>query len=278
MTEPVSLDALQDFVARHVRSLRHLPNDATASAEAAAYLTGNDRLSPVEQLDVYRVQFWLRHTSALLEDFPGVSGVLGQLDWEGLVESYLSELPPESYTLRNLGERFARHIEGRPSLPNQALCVDMARLEWAYVEVFDATDSPPLDSQKLATLPEEAWLSARFVCSRALRLLQVRYPVAALRRDLRRAQRERGAKPVPIPAPSAQWLALYRGADRELYFKALSKAAYGVLNRLAAGEPLVPACEATAAEDPALGAEIEQDVGEWFRDWGQRGFFSDVSG
>lgn len=276
MTDSVSLDNLQDFVARHLRSLRALPRDAAATVEAARFLSGNERMSPVEQLEVYRVQFWLRHTAALLEDFPGVSGILGQAEWERLVESYLSELPPDSYTLRELGARFAEHLEARTELSHHALCVDMARLEWAYVEVFDAADSAPLDAEKLASLTDEAWQSARFVCSPALRLLEVRYPVAALRRTLREARRHGGAAPVSIPEANAQCLALYRGRDRELYYKTLERPAHAVLTRLLRGEPLVAACEAAVATDPAFEADIEQHVGEWFHDWGQRGFFTDV--
>jgi hypothetical protein len=152
----------------------------------------------------------------------------------------------------------------------------MARLEWAYVENFDAEDSAPLDSQQLAAISDDAWHTARFRCSRALRLLRVAYPVAPLRRTLRRAQRDGRDEPVQIPEPSEQCLALYRGADRDLYFKVLSPAAFAVLERLIAGEPLVPACENAAAANPEFETEIENEVGTWFRDWGQRGFVSEV--
>jgi len=276
MTDFRELDETLDFVASRLRSRGSLPRDPEAVEAAARFLTGNDRLSPVEQLDIYRVQFWLRHTSALLEDFPGLSGILGQTEWEKLAESYLTEVPPKSYSLRNLGDRLPGHVASRVELPHRELCLDMARLEWAYVEIFDAEDSPPLDAAELASVPEEAWQTARFRCSPALRLLRVGYPVANLRRTLRRAQRDGTNHPVEIPEPREQCLALYRGADRDLYFKVLSPAAFAVLERLVAGEALVPACENTAAAHPEFETEIENEVGTWFLDWGQRGFFSEV--
>ena len=49
------------------------------------------------------------------------------------------------------------------------------------------SDAAPLDPAKLAAIPEDAWLGARIVLHPALRLLQVRYPVADLRRKLKQA-------------------------------------------------------------------------------------------
>ncbi|HKO94438.1 MAG TPA: DNA-binding domain-containing protein, partial [Polyangiaceae bacterium] len=110
------LTELQHWVVRHLQQLRALPKDAAIRAEAADRLTGNDRLAPVEQLEIYREQFWLRHTASLVEDFPGVGGVLGQADWEQLVEGYLQAHPSESWTLRELGRHFAEHVTHCPAL------------------------------------------------------------------------------------------------------------------------------------------------------------------
>lgn len=276
MSEPGSLDQLQRFVLSNLRRRTALPRDAATEAEAARVLTGNDRLSPVEQLEIYRVQFWLRHTASLLEDFPGVSGILGQAAWEPLVESYLERVPPRSWTLRDLGRGFADHIAARAATPHRELCVDMARLEWAYVELFDAEDVAPLDPAALQAIPEHAWQTARFVLSPALRLLAVGYPVAGLRRRLREVSRDDEAT-VPIPEPRPQCLALYRTSGYELFYKVLDPLAFEVLERLGRGEPLVPACERVAARDPARESAIETGIGAWFLEWGQRGFFRQVS-
>jgi hypothetical protein len=89
-------------------------------------------------------------------------------------------------------------VEGSSWLPRHDLCVDMTRVEWAYIEVFDAADAAPLDPEKLALIPERAWESARLVLNPALRLLRVRYPVAALRREIRLK------RAFELPEPSAQ--------------------------------------------------------------------------
>jgi hypothetical protein len=256
-----------------LRHDRDLTRDVSVTEAARQHLGGNERVSPVEQLEIYREQFWLRHTGSLIEDFPGLSGILGQEDWEKLAVSYLRATPPTHFSLRDLGHALPAHVEACTWLPHQGLCVDMARLEWAYVELFDAREAPPLDAAKIGKLPEEAWETARIVLSPALTLLPVTYPVA----DLRRRLKTHPDEPVAIPEPSPSRLVLYRGADLSLYATEVSEAAFALLRALKEGVPLVPACERAAAAVPAGAEELEAKTGEWFLDWGRRGWVVDVA-
>src|SRR6188474_2074542 len=90
---------------------RALARDPEVTAAAAERVTGNARLLPVDQVEIYREQFWLRHSASLVEDFPGLGGILGQDDWERLIEEYLEAVPPVAYSLRDLGERLPAFIE-----------------------------------------------------------------------------------------------------------------------------------------------------------------------
>jgi hypothetical protein len=255
-----------------LRRRRALPRDAAIVEQAKLHVRGNDRLSPVEQLEIYREQFWLRHTASLLEDFPGLSGILGQTEWERLVEGYLEEAALSSYSLRDLGDELAAYIARTESVPHRGLCTDMARLEWAYVEVFDAAESAPLDGAKLASIPEDAWPGARIVFAPAVRLLEVRYPVADLRRKLREATDER----VPIPESQHQNLVLYRGADKNLFHAPVTDLAFRLIEELRRGTPLGRASELASERVPSEAATLESDVGTWFLDWGRRGWIVDV--
>jgi hypothetical protein len=271
MTE---LSKLQGFVAELLRRRGALPKDAELSRLVAQHVSGNDRLSPIEQLEIYREQFWLRHTSALVEDFPGLGGILGQEDWQRLVEGYLLERAPTSFSLRDLGEGLPAFVERSTWLPERRLCTDMARLEWAYVEVFDAPDAGKLEPDRLAALPLDAWETARCVLSPALRLLPVRYPVADLRRALKRSTENGEA--VPLPAEMPQNLVIYRGTNLRIFDKEVGDAAFGLLHALAEGEPLLTACERAAAVAAARSETIESELQGWFASFGELGFIVDV--
>jgi hypothetical protein len=273
-------DELSELQRRMTSALRHgssLVQDPAWSAFAAAHISGNDRLSPAEQLEIYREQFWLRHTSSLVEDFPGLCGILGQAEWEKLAEQYLRDFVPESYTLRDLGARLPELIERATWLSHQALCLDMARLELAYIDVFDAPDTRPLAPERLTALPEETFGEARLVIAPSVRLLSVRYPVADLRRKLRRQHEglEGDAdESVPIPEPSPQQLVVYR-RDLKLWDMPLSRVAFALLAGLAAGKTLGDAVELAVTSHEAE-AEVTANIGAWFQEWTTKGLVSDV--
>jgi hypothetical protein len=268
------MSALSELQREMALALRHggaLERDARWSDFARAHVTGNERLSPVEQLEIYREQFWLRHTSSLLEDFPGLSGILGQEDWEKLAEQYLREVTPDSYTLRDLGARLPQVIERATWLPHQALCLDMTRLELAYVDVFDAPNTAPLAPERLTGLEEDELLRARLILAPCVRLLAVGYPVA----DLRRALRADSDGPVAIPEARAQCLVIYR-RDLRLWDMPVSPIAFALLEGLSRALPLGAAAEA-AAISPEAEAELAGNIGGWFQEWSAKGLISDVT-
>ncbi len=267
MTELADLQREMVHALRHGRCLAAEPKWAEFAGQ---HISGNDRLSPVEQLEIYREQFWLRHTSSLVEDFPGLGGILGQTDWEKLTEQYLREVEPDSYTLRDLGALLPRIIERADWLPHQALCLDMARLELAYIEVFDAPDSPPLAPERLTGLSEEDLLRAKLVIAPSVRLLSLDYPVANLRRMLRAESDEA----VAIPDRAPHHLVVYR-RDLRLWDMSVSRVAFAFLAGLAGGTPLGAAAE-SAASTPEAEAELGANIGTWFREWATKALISDV--
>lgn len=266
------LSPLQQQLVSALRERQALPSHAGWREFADEHLCGSTRLSPVEQLEIYREQFWLRHTSSLVEDFPGLGGILGQSDWEKLVELYLGHVAPESYTLRDLGKRLPEVIEAADWLPHRALCLDMARLELAYIEVFDAPDLPPLAPERLATIPEESLAEARLVIAPWVRLLTLRYPVADLRRQLRAQADEDDS--VAIPEERAQQLVVYR-RDLRLWDMPLGSVAHGFMSGLAAGKSLSASAE-LAAQGEEAEAELAGNIGAWLAEWTAKGLIADV--
>jgi hypothetical protein len=265
------VDELQGELAVLLTRRRAVDTDPTVREQCARIATGNDRLSPAQQIEIYREQFWLRHTSCLLEDFEGLAAVLGQSNWERLTEDYLSAHPPTSFSLRDLGDRMPEFVDRSSWLPHHELCVDMARVEWAYIEVFDAPDAAPLDPAELAAVPESAWERARLRLSPALRLVRVGHPVAAFRRSVRLNEADRS-----LPEPEPQNLVIYRGGDRDLYHQVLADAAFALLQALSEGLALVPAAERAMARAPHQADRIEHELSAWFADWAARAWIVGV--
>ena len=266
-SEVAELDALQAFMAEALRRRRDLSEDPQIVPLADKVVSATPHFSSSRHLEIYREQFWLRHTQALLEDFPGVSAIVGQAAWEQLVEGYLLAHPPQSFSLRDLGQNLPDFLRDADELARRELVVDMARLEWAHVELFDAPSPPSFDATVLVGLDEQGIAQSRLRLSPALRLLRVSYPVTELKNRLLRGQDSTIILPEPAPAT----LVLYRQALSIMHHR-LRSAPFMLLEALASGATLSEACEVACAASSEAAAEVESGVGAWFEDWVARGF------
>jgi hypothetical protein len=226
-------------------------------AEASALATGNARLSAGAQVEIYREQFFLRHVDALREDFGSVAHLLGPEAFEALARAYLAAHPPCSFSLRDLGAAL-------PAFLTDPRTRDLARVDWAFVEAFDAPSLPPLAASDLGSLPEAAWPALRLALQPAVTLLSLAYPA----HDYRAAARHGGAPPPLVPR--ACFVAIYRGLTA-LHSLELAPAAYAILDHLASGMPLGEACERASRTSPS---DIAADLAAWFQQWTARGFLS----
>ena len=261
------LTALQEFVSQALLHRRDLSRDPAFSPEAERLIDQSANFSGARRLEISREQFWFRHTGSLLEDFPGVAGILGQADWERLTEEYLSAHPPTSHSLRDLGSRLPEFTQSANFLEHRRLVSDMAWLEWFHVELFDAPEPTRLSAELLAGMDEEELGACRLVLSPALRLLRVDYPVTELRNRILRA----GDTAVPVPASEPATLVIYR-RDLAIWHHRLRRAPFALLEALSRRATLSEACGVACALGPDAAASVENEVGTWFADWVARGF------
>jgi hypothetical protein len=148
---------------------------------------------------------------------------------------------------------------GRTSSP---FVPDLARLEWALVEVLHAPAAQGFSPAELARIPEERLPEVRFQPSAAVRLLPLEYPVSAYLDAFRD-----GRRPDPVEHEASVVLVVrsgYRIRRREL-----KPCQATVLRRLLSSEPLGMAFSGVTAD--AEGVEA------WFRDWSAWGVFSKVT-
>ncbi len=265
-SRPAELHELMGFLLPAFQRMEPVADDAALADRTKAHVTGNDRLTPAEQVDLYRRQFWLRHRDSLLEDYPGLHHVIGEEVFDDLARAYLEAHPPRTPSLRDLGADlipFAERWGGFPA-DRREIALDMLRYEHAFIDLFDGPEPEALDAARIASLPEDAWERARIVLSPLLARVRVAYPV----HHLRAAVREGEAAPLPDRSPAC--VAVFR-QNLSMRFDELEPAAFDLLEALAAGVPLVAACERVAASlDPAEADALGARVGAWFQAWTAR--------
>lgn len=157
---------------------RETAEGAPLHALAESYIKPNDRLTSFERLEIYNRQYWFRVITAVSEDFPALNAVLGEKKFDALVLAYLKENPSMSWTLRNLGAKLPQWLEAHPEFTpkRHTLMVDVAKLEWAYIDSYDGAALIPLSPEDFRGLAGDSTL----MLQPHLQLLALRYPVDEL--------------------------------------------------------------------------------------------------
>jgi hypothetical protein len=146
------------------------------------HLVGHLRTGgPVDRargLEVYVAMHATRLRDALREDYPRVEAALGEAPFAGLAQRYLARHPSTHPSLRELGRSLPDFIAGERRRP--PWLADLARLEWARVEAFDAADAAPLTLEELRAIPAEGWPALRLVPVPSYRRLDSAWAIDAL--------------------------------------------------------------------------------------------------
>ena len=266
----MSLAAMQRALTELLRSPDSIAADSERSAFAEGLASASDRLTPAMQLDIYREQFFLRHLDVLHEDFRSLAHRLGDGAFETLAKAYLKAFPPRSFTLRDLGAELPGFVASTAPWNGDTLLADLARVEWAFVEAFDAASEPALDLAAVASVPEEAWPSARLVLQPSVQRVALRHAAHDYRHAIRNGEPVAGP-----PEARASFVVVFRGRSA-LEHVELEAEAYALLGELASGTPLGEACERVAASSGATEEAFQEKVGAWFQQWTALGFLGRV--
>ena len=250
---------------------------------ADTYIKPNDRLSSFDRLEIYNRQYWFRVIGAVSEDFPAISAVLGAKKFDSLILAYLRENPSTSFTLRNLGSKLPQWLEAHPELAprRHKLLLDIARLEWAYVDAFDSAEHAPLTTNDFVDLNAES----RLFLQPHLQLLDLSYPVDELvlavhqqtppseimsnavteRKQVKRAR-------LPQMRRSRIHLAVHR-FENSVYYRRIDYEAFLLLSALQAGSTLGQALEAAFKGNSLGTADQAAKIQEYFAHAAHLGWF-----
>ena len=275
VTRPLTADFQTQSETEDGRSMHEL---------AATYVKPNDRLSSFDRLEIYNRQYWFRTIAAVSEDYSALEAVVGRKKFDSLVLAYLQENPSTSFTLRNLGAKLPQWLESHPEFSprRHRLALDVARLEWAYVEAFDSATHPPLTESGFAGLTGDSTLSLQ----PHLQLLALSYPVDELVLAVHQAsptvdivsnavteRRERHRLRLPPMRRATTYLAVHRFAD-SVYYRRLEREAYLLLAALQQKHSLGDAIEAAFAGCALTASEQASMIQHYFAHTAELGWFA----
>ena len=229
--------------------------------DPAEAFVGTTALPAAERLAIYANMYVWRQVDALREDFPKLAAVLGDDGFYDLAEGYVREHPSEDPSLSKLGrcvaEYLVDHPARRPDLP------DLARLEWARAETFEAEEVPLAGIESLSAVPSAELAQVRIALAPAVRLLHLEHDAPALWRAI-----EEGAA-LPPPRRAEVHVAVWR-KELEVFHAVLAAEEARAVELAMAGEPFGAVCEPFADRKDAVEAALWA-VASWFAEgWVRR--------
>ncbi|MFO1009719.1 MAG: DNA-binding domain-containing protein [Planctomycetota bacterium] len=260
---PARLAELQRWMQHEVvREVERKP----ALAPADRHLLPSRTLTPAERVNIYTTMYRLRMGDALEVDYPALLQHLGRERFDALMTAYLRRHPSRHYSLNFLGYAVPEFLAREAKVRERAFLADVARVEHAITEVFDAEPSTTLDRAALAALPPAAFARLRLEFVPAFRLL-------ALEHDANKAVTAlRHGKSAPSTKKHRAWVAVYR-KEHVVWRLDLDEPAYRVLDSLQRGRTLPQAIAAGAKAFRGGPEELQTAVQGWFAEWSAEGFF-----
>jgi hypothetical protein len=252
MPEPPSLRELE----RTLFALIRAPDGVAAGLRPAgvsrrrlaALIDGDERLGPLGRVGIYADMYFRRLQDVLHQTFPKLRALLGDDAFGALCTDYLDACPSRHASLRFLGDRLPAFLSVSTSTrphcrPLPSWFADLAALEWARYDVFDAADDPLRTMAQLQGLDPRAFATLPLRLARAHRRVSVGHAVENVWRSLHQQQ-------PPATADARHGQLLVWRQDTSVYHRRLDDLEAALLDQLASGTTFGAVCEQIAGQTP----------------------------
>jgi hypothetical protein len=175
------------------------PGSASLAEQLQRTVAGDETRPPQGRLEVYANAYFYRILDCLKDDYAALAAVLGEDYFHDTVVAYLLGCPSRHPSIRYVGDRMAQFVAEderlAPVRERFPFAADLARLEWALQDAFDAPDAVAMTVEDVARLAPEDWAGLPLRPDASVQLLELAWPMASLRKAFEREE--------TMPEPSA---------------------------------------------------------------------------
>jgi hypothetical protein len=222
--------------------------DALFGRGEAGDLVRANGLAGTRRLQVYRNNVEATLSEALAAVYPVTRRLVGEGFFGWTAHGYLQRHASTSGNVQDYGAHYADRLAALPQAAGLPYLADVARLEWAWHEVWHARAAPPLDPGDLAALPSAQVPELGFALQPAARLLASPWPI--LRIWLANQPEHATPEPIDLGDGGCRLLVIQRALDVEI--EPLSAGDLALLTLLDAGATLAEALAAALDAEPAF--------------------------
>ena len=190
---------------------------------------------------------------------------MGDEDFDALGRAFVGAHPSRHPSIRWFGAELAEFMRSHEALVPHPAMSDLARMDWALRNAFDAADAEPVARERLAALAPAEWPMACFAWHPSVDVLALDWRVEPAWRALRQSL-DAGAAEAELPPPEAgaHALLVWRFALQPQW-RSLEEGEAALLRHARAGEPFAALCEAAAHihGEEAAAAQVAGALQQW---------------
>lgn len=260
----MSLAALQDKFQAALLGL-------DADRDILSDINASRRLEPAARFDVYASAYRLRLAGLLGEDFKVLNSALGDDGFHALAEAYIDAIPSRHRNARWYARDLPDFMQANAPWNESRSLIDIARLERALADAFDAADAAACPIAALTALAPEDWARARFVFHESACVLRLAKGIAAAF--------EAAAAETPCPEPDEtqdEFLLVWRSGDGQVVYRELTAAEAMALRETFAGKSFGDICALLQFHDEANADTVAARAGGYLAQWFADGLIIEV--
>ena len=114
-----------------------------------------------------------RLKEAMETDYKKLHAYLGDEQFDSLLELYIQKYPSKQINLRHFGASMATLLRDEEPYNQLPILTEIATIESAFTDSFDAKDSSIVSVEDLASLKPEAWGTLNFDFQASLQLISL---------------------------------------------------------------------------------------------------------
>ncbi|PWB84157.1 MAG: DUF2063 domain-containing protein [Methylocystaceae bacterium] len=209
---------------------------------------------------VYVNAYHVRLTEFLIDDFPALRALLGEDAFDALAADYIASEPSRQRNARWYTARLPDFMRASEKWRDRR-AVDVALLERALTDAFDAPEAAALSLDALASFESALWPRVAFAFHPSLILLELRAGTLATH------EAATAGEALPAPRDGEEKVAVWRSNEDSVYCE-MEADEFLVLSLAAAGHAFGDICQMAAFRDSGDAApeRIAQFLTSWFEE------------
>lgn len=209
------------------------------SSDMVEKIESTPALSAKGRLDIYATAYKLRLKEAITTDYAKLHGYLGDEQFDSVMERYIDKYPSHITNLRYYSISMPILLREEQPFNQMPVLAELATIEAAFADSFDAEDHSFVTINNLAELAPEAWATLQLKFQKSVQVLTIEHNTFAIWQAL-------SAEETPPEAsksePVVSWV-LWRKADLVSHYRTLDTAELSALELAMQGENFSTICE-----------------------------------